>query len=1140
LLLPLPGQAQRQDISLDKDWESFALPSQPGKEWTMLPPLENYQGWSKVNIPHNWDQYEGYRRLQHGNFHGIAVYKRNITLKQPKTGKRFFLFLEGVGSFARVSLNGKEVGSHAGGRTSFTIDVTDQLFTDGRTNKLQVIASHPPNIKTLPWVCGGCSDERGFSEGSQPLGIFRPVHLLITNEVKISPFGVHAWADIKDSEVKLNVNTSLKSYSFQERKLLVVQRLLSQDGRLVDRFQVDRLIGKGDSVTIAQSLRLKKMPERWSVERPYLYTIETIVMENNKVIDRVSTPFGFRTINWKTTTNQFLLNDKPVFINGIAEYEHLLGQSHAFSREQIISRMNWVQSAGFNAFRDGHQPHNLLYGELCDQRGILWWTQLSAHVWYDTPEFRKNFKELLREWVLERRNNPSVVLWGLQNESKLPEDFAKECTELIRSLDPTASSQRLVTTCNGGSGTDWDVPQNWTGTYGGNTDEYAKDLKKQVLVGEYGAWRSIDLHSEGGYKPDGPLSEDRFTALMEKKIRLAESVKDSVAGHFFWLLTSHDNPGRVQGGEGLREMDRIGPVNYKGLLTPWEEPTDAYYMFRSNFVSADRDPMVYISSHTWPNRWTTPGKRNGIVVYSNCEEVELFNDLNNASLGRRRKNGLGSHFQWDSVNIRYNVLYAVGYQQGKAVAKDTLVLFHLPEAPGYQKLFNDDPSLLLPARGYTYIKRINCGGPDYVDQYANNWSADKEIAQSWTRLFPELPANFASQRRSFSPVKNTKDWKLFQDFRYGKDKLTYTFNDLPAGEYMVELYFMEPWIGVGGEVNAEGKRVFDVAINGKTVIDDLDIWAEAGTNRVIKKISKVKVNNGRIVISFPESKSGQALISAIAIASAQTGKMLQSAPKEPVTSDYSWQYWMDIGDRLFEDNNIRFNALPPVLYGANWIRFKNREITRDMIFGDTMALDLYIAVQHPEQYKDRLTGFENTNTTIVTDEQGGKTYSVFRKQIPAWNSVSVWAGGDMIIMQQRAGKMQPAYDLKPVTPYRSNVAQISEGIMKDSLNGRLCCIIQGNTPVSIQWPVQTGVGDIYSVTLKYYYPGSTVVKGRLQLYDAGGNRMMDEEVQFTFTREGKWNQFTVNTGTQINAGNYTVKLILEQAAGLAISGIEIQ
>lgn len=1140
LLLPLLGQTQRQDIPLDKDWESYAIAAKPGDMLTRIPSPDKFTNWTKVSIPHNWDQYEGYRRLQHGNFHGTAVYRKTISVKQAKTGKRFFLYFEGVGSFARVSLNGKEVGAHAGGRTSFTIDVTNELLTDGRPNTLLVYALHPYHISTLPWVCGGCSDERGFSEGSQPLGIFRPVHLVVTNDVRISPFGVHAWADINGGGVKLNVNTSLKNYSVRARKLIVVQQLLNEWGKVVDKWQVDKLTGKGDSVMVEQSFKLKKNPEPWSVERPYLYTIETIVMENNKVIDRVSTPFGFRTINWKTTTNQFLLNDKPVFINGIAEYEHLLGQSHAFSREQIISRMNWVQSAGFNAFRDGHQPHNLLYGELCDQRGILWWTQLSAHVWYDTPEFRKNFKELLKEWVIERRNNPSVVMWGLQNESKLPEDFAKECTELIRSLDPTASSQRLVTTCNGGSGTDWDVPQNWTGTYGGNPDDYAKDLKKQVLVGEYGAWRSIDLHSEGGYKPDGPLSEDRFTAMMEKKIRLAESVKDSVAGHFFWLLTSHDNPGRVQGGEGLREIDRIGPVNYKGLLTPWEEPTDAYYMYRSNYVSADKDPMVYIASHTWPNRWTMPGIKNGIVVYSNCEEVELFNDLNGASLGRQKKKGVGSHFQWDSVNIRYNVLYAVGYQQGKAVAKDTLVLFHLPEAPGYKKLFNNDPSLLLPARGYTYIKRINCGGPDYVDQYANNWSADKDIAQSWTKAFPELPVNFASQRRSFSPVKNTKDWKLFQDFRYGKDKLTYTFNDLPAGEYMVELYFMEPWIGVGGEVNAKGKRVFDVAINGKTVIDDLDIWAAAGTNTVLKKTIKVRIDNGKLVINFPESKSGQALISAIAIASTGTGKPKQSMPKEPVTSEYSWQYWLDIGDRLFEDNNIRFNSLPPVLYGSGWIRFKNRDIKREMIFGDTTALDLYIAVQHPEQNKDRLTGFENTNTTIVTDEQGGKTYTVFRKQIPAWNSVSVWAGGDMIIMQQRAGRMQPAYDLKPVTPYRSNVAQISEGIMKDSLNGRLCCIIQGNTPVSIQWPVQTGVGDIYSITLKYYYPGSTAFKGRLQLYDAGGNRMMDKEVQFTFTREGKWNQFTVNTGTQINAGNYTVKLIVEQATGLAVSGIEIQ
>jgi beta-galactosidase len=52
--------------------------------------------------------------------------------------------------------------------------------------------------------------------------------------------------------------------------------------------------------------------------------------------------------------------------------------------------------------------------------------------------------------------------------------------------------------------------------------------------------------------------------------------------------------------------------------------------------------------------------------------------------------------------------------------------------------------------------------------------------------------------------------------------------------------------------------------------------------------------------------------------------------------------------------------------------------------------------------------------------------------------------------------------------------------------------------------------------------------------------MLEEAVSFTFTRPGKWNQFTFDTRSMINAGNYTVKLIIENAEGLALSSIEIQ
>ena len=65
---------------------------------------------------------------------------------------------------------------------------------------------------------------------------------------------------------------------------------------------------------------------------------------------------------------------------------------------------------------------------------------------------------------------------------------------------------------------------------------------------------------------------------------------------------------------------------------------------------------------------------------------------------------------------------------------------------------------------------------------------------------------------------------------------------MPDGEYLVELYFIEPWLGIGGGMKASGMRLFDVAINGKTVLNDLDIWNEAGTNAALKKSGKSKIS----------------------------------------------------------------------------------------------------------------------------------------------------------------------------------------------------------------------------------------------------------------------------------------------------------
>ncbi len=1158
------AQSARQDILLNKNWATTADDKNIHANDGFQLPGFNVNDWKTVDVPHNWDEYEGYRRLKHGDRHGYAWYRKNFDVTLT-SGKRFFLFFEGIGSYATVWLNGKQVGYHAGGRTTFTLDVTGAIKTK---NVLAVRADHPDKIQDLPWVCGGSSDEVGFSEGSQPMGIYRPVHLIVTAPVRVQPFGVHIWNDtaINELSATLNLETEVENYTATSKAITISSKLMDKQGKIVAQANTKRSFKPGEINVVQQSVKFSNV-HLWSLQSPYLYKLVTEVIQNGKVIDKETTPYGIRWISWPVGRSdgqkQFLLNGKPVFINGIGEYEHNMGQSHAFSNEQVRTRVMQVKAAGFNAFRDAHQPHNLLYQKHLDELGILWWPQFTAHIWYDTPAFRDNFKTLLVDWVKERRNDPSNILWGLQNESKLPADFAKECSDIVRKLDPTASSQRKITTCNGGEGTDWNVPQNWTGTYGGDPKTYATDIQKQVLVGEYGAWRSIDLHTEGGFLEKGPLSENRESQLLETKIRLAESVKDKITGQFLWVLSSHDNPGRVQAGEGYRELDRIGPINYKGLLTPWGEPTDAFYLYRANYAPKDKEPMVYIVSHTWPDRWLTPGKKDSICVYSNCDEVELFNDINGASLGKLKQQGKGTHFQWDGVNTQYNVLYAVGYVDGKKVAEDKIVLNHLSTSPNF-KMRGADNNIIAPTAGLNYVYRINCGGPEYIDHLGNHWLPDVHQidkkhwgSHSWTDDFAGMPAMFGSQRRLTDAIKNTTDAPLFQTFRYGRDKLEYDF-PVANGDYQVELYFAEPWYGLGN-INAKGWRMFDVAVNGTTMLKNVDLFTGAGYATAVKKVLNVKITGRHINISFPRVASGQAVISAIAIAT--KNKQMASVKNASTTiqhlriSDTAqskyWkaQTWMDTGDKPYTDSKTTFSKLPPNLYGAEWLRMpKSVDGSILASFKVSVEADVYVGLDETIRQKPEwMQTYADTKTTLQTDADGGRIFNIYQKHFAAGSTVALGKNGEgqntqmyTVAVVPTAINMEPATDLKPTTAYKADAATLSEGVIKDETGGKKCVTFKTYAQAQITWEITTGVGDSHELRVKYLNLTGKKITGRLKLLAADGTIMKDAVLEFSATLPDKWKTADTTTGTSINAGNYKVIVSAENVEGLSISGLEVQ
>lgn len=940
---PTPEKkGKRQIVSLNQDWQvTFGKTSEDS--------ITKKMGTFRVNVPSNLDDYYGYRQLKHGNLHGTATYEKHFSVHK-QTGKRYFLQLEGVGTFATVKVNRKSYPKELVGRTSFTLDISDALREGDNTLNIKV--EHPAMQTNNPWPCGGCSSEWGFSEGSQPFGIFRPVSLVETDEVRVEPFGVHVWNNEACDSVF--VDTEVKNYSDHEQTIEVISKLALSSGKTAFR-QTGKITLKAGETQVVRHQAKVSDAHLWSITDPYLYTLSSIIKREGKTIDDVATPFGIRTISWPVLRQKqaalrgdsaqmdkkdgrFYLNGSPVFINGTCDYEHLFGQSHAFSHEQIASRVKMMRQAGFNAFREAHQPHNLYYQQLLDEQGMLFWSQFSAHVWYDTSAFRKNFKRLLRRWIKERRNSPSVILWGIQNESVMPKDFTEECAAIIREMDPTAQTMRAITTCNGGEGSDWNVIQNWSGTYGGTADQYDQELKQpnQLLNGEYGAWRTLGFRSSDAEKLHAgdakalskAYTEDAFVSLLGKKAMLAESARDSVCGHFQWLFVSHENPGRVQPDEAYRRIDKVGPFNYKGLLTPWEQPTEGFYWYRNHYTKVQPDTLT-----------PTAADRNR--------------------------------------------------------------------------------NLLKPAEGYTYLYRVNCGGDAVTDSHGSEWEQDDSVySHSWAERFGMNPFT-ASQGHITSRIHGLKsssaasqhaaahDAKLFQYFRWGRHALNYQFA-VPDGEYRVELYFAEPWLGKheGAGIDCEGERIFDVAINDSVVVDDLDLWAEAGFAGACKKVVDIKVKGGLLTVSFPEVKVGEAIISAIAIAAkgeiGDAEKWNVAFKGSKPESGMSKTYWADLDKDVVEkypkellpqDNEV-FPAVRYKSKSSTWtinpgvareymLRFRYKNTTGEQQVGRLKIVDSkgIVLLDRDMTFPETPNKFKTIGTTTDSQINAG-TYQIILSGLP--------------------------------------------------------------------------------------------------------------------------------------------------------------
>lgn len=346
---------------------------------------------------------------------------------------------------ADVYINDVLIGSHQGGFTPFSFDITPYLAS-GKKQQLMVRVWDPT--------------DRGFQpRGKQvnnPEGIWYTPVTGIWQTVWIEPVAqnyitaVKAIPNIDNSTLAVTVNTS------EQTRAGILQ---------VDLFDGDKKVASAKGIS-GKELRLAVPNAKlWDTENPFLYDMKVTLSENGKVQDEVDSYTAMRKISTRRDDNGILrmqLNNKDLFQFGPLDQGWWPdGLYTAPSDEALYYDIKKTKDLGYNMIRKHVKVEPARWYYHCDKEGMLVWQDMPSgdhgNHWdphkYNggtdkvrTAESEENFYQEWTEIMNLLISNPSVVVWVPFNEAW--GQFKTEDVALFtKNLDPS----RLVNPASGGN-----------------------------------------------------------------------------------------------------------------------------------------------------------------------------------------------------------------------------------------------------------------------------------------------------------------------------------------------------------------------------------------------------------------------------------------------------------------------------------------------------------------------------------------------------------------------------------------------------------------------------------------------------------------------------------------------------------------
>lgn len=679
----------RETIRLDKGWK-FAMghASDPQKDFGCGTEYFNYltkansihnegpysqkfddSGWQEVQIPHDWVSILPYAK-EASHSHGyktvgykypetsVGWYRKTFKIGNEDLGKRLMLRFDGIFRNAQIWFNGFYLGTEPSGYATQIFDITPYIKY-GEENLICVRAD-------------ASLEEGWFYEGA---GIYRDVWLEKSAEVCVAPFGTFVYAELCKpySRAKLCIETEVCNSTLKSQQCEVVQRLLDASGKEIGKSEAITLnLMSKQTKSCKQSITVER-PHLWNITDPYLYQVETAVIQNGKVTDTYKTTTGIREIAFDAEQG-FLLNGEQVKLKGVNLHQDHAGVGSAIPDALQTWRIQQIKKFGCNAYRSSHNPMTPAMLDVCDREGILVIEENRL------MGINEEHLRLLERMIKRDRNHPSIIMWSDGNEEWGLENtvqgtrLAEAMREYTRLYDPTRPS----TVANAGGvelikGVDV-VSFNYI--VQNDVDNRKKSNPSWKIVGSE---ETTGCGTRGWYfnlsdYPGRMVSMNRDTThhhvenVIERGWQFYAE-RPWGAGLFYW--TGFDYRGESNPLVFPAHDSEFGILDYCGF------PKDEAYYLKSWWTD---EPTLHIFPH-W-NLQGHEGEEIEVWAYSNCDEVELT--VNGKKLGRQQmpRNG---HLKWKAVYQPGKVV-AIGYKNGKRIMTKIIET----TKPAYQTVLKAD------------------------------------------------------------------------------------------------------------------------------------------------------------------------------------------------------------------------------------------------------------------------------------------------------------------------------------------------------------------------------------------------------------------------------------------------------------------